>query len=249
MQQKLIAFLMIAGVLVGWPASAQQARQPWTNLPEASAKEAPASAGSPSLALTSGGPVDLGSVDGDKPVLCQFRIDNHGAGAFSLLVPQGFSASPLRVQVPASAAIPSGGQVEVLVEYDARLNDGPSTFVVALDTDDPAAPHLRQVFTAVVTHQVVVSPHRDLIASADTPVRFFFAPKDGARFITASLEDPEAPIALAGSQDAGTGRLDGVATLDVAKAASAPSQGAVRVVGKTDKGTTAYFWLQWSLQK
>jgi hypothetical protein len=139
--------------------------------------------------------------------------------------------------------------VEVQVEYDARLNEGPSTFVVALDTDDPAAPQLRQTFTAVVTHQVVVSPHRDLIASAETSVRFFFSPKDGAKFLTASLEDPGAPIALVGALDAGTGRFDGVATLDPVKAASAPSQGAVRVVGKTDKGTTAYFWLQWSLQK
>lgn len=231
------------------PVFAQAPTGVWVNLASPAALEV-APSGQGSLAVSSR-QADLGAVDGDRPILGQITIENHGSTSFSVAVPTGMAASLVRVQFPrpTSLTIPQGGRVDLPVEYDARLNDGPSTFVVALDTDDPAAPQLRQTFTAVVTHQVVVSPHRDLIAAADAPVRFFFAPKDGARFLTASLEDPGAPIALAGVQDAATGRLDGVATLDVAKAASAPPQGAVRVIGKTDKGTTAYFWLQWSLQK
>lgn len=239
---------LITFCLVALPAIAQAPAPTWANvsiLPSASATPV----GSASLVVSGGGQaVDLGAVDGDKPVPGSITISNQGAQPFNLLVPPGLSATPLRVQFPgtSSVAVPPGGKLVLPFDYDARLDDGAGSFNIILATDDPGAPQLQQSFTLLATHRVYVAPYRDLLVSADKPVTFYFVPMDKALFVSAAVEDASAPVALTFTADPETGRVDGVASLDMAKlAAGAVPQGSVRVVATNSTGGTAYFWLQW----
>ena len=225
------------------PALAQAPASSWANVSTVSAKGVDA-VGAPSLAVV-GGAVDLGDVDGDRPVLGRIVIENRGAFPFSLLVP-GLAATPLRVQFPSAepVSIPPGGKLEMPIEYDARLDDGAGSFEVNLDTNDPGAPQLRQLFTLNAPHQAMVAPYRDLLTSVDAPVKFIFAPSAGGKFVSAVIEDAAAPVVL--SVTAGeAGDMAGTATLDATKLSTCAPQGSVRVLGTMGNGRTAYFWLQW----
>ena len=201
-----------------------------------------------SLVVQGGRTVDLGAVDGDKPVSGVITISNRGLQPFNLLVPMGLSATPLRVQFPGAKAVPvpPGGKLELPFDYDARGDESAGAFSVVLATDDPGAPLLEQDYTLQATHAAYVAPYRDLLMSADKAVPFCFIPTGSAPFASVAVEDPSAPVTLAFTVNPDNGRVDGEALLDMAKiAAGAPQQGSVRVIATTNSGSTAYFWLQW----
>ena len=86
------------------PALAQAPASSWANVSTVSAKGVDA-VGAPSLAVV-GGAVDLGDVDGDRPVLGRIVIENRGAFPFSLLVP-GLAATPCVFSSPPQSLCPS----------------------------------------------------------------------------------------------------------------------------------------------
>jgi hypothetical protein len=210
-----------------------------------------------SLCLQPAQAQDLGLQDGGLPIRTSIQVMNVGNRPFKVLAPAPGGIFKVRVQFPAAGELEMApGQALLLpVEYDARLDGGPTDFEVDLPCTDPELPILRQSFHLDVTRALGVRPYRDCLQgnlaepTAAKPLPLTFLSDGRARFQSASIEDEAAPLLVTGKACA-DGNFVGQIQLDFTRIQDgrSPKQGETRIFGLTDSGRSTYAWIQWRVQ-
>jgi len=242
---RTLAFVLAFAMTLG-------AQSAWTGLPPLLGNSAVSSKGS--LAMIPVGFQNLGEVDGGTPIQAQVQVMNVGTAAFTVFAPFAGGIAKIRVQFPGSGdlVLAPGDVVVIPVEYDARLDSGPTGFEVNLRSNDPEAPILRQAFQIVVRKALVASPYRDCIQgqtgnpAASQTIPLFFTSDGRLHFQGLSIEDETAPLRVTGAVTP-RGDYTGTVSLDWSRIqeGKGPKRGETRIFGLTDAGRRTYTWVQW----